>query len=208
MVLSRLWSFCINTAIEGKAFFACLSEYGGSVLKKTVVLVGMMGSGKSAVGKALAADLNVEFRDSDTEIERAADRTIKEIFERDGEAFFRTAEAKVIERLLSGTPMILATGGGAFMSDPVRHSIAARGISVFLDASLATLWDRVKHSKTRPLLQTQNPKTTLDTLRRDRRPTYLKADLVIETRTTYSVKKTMTKVRDALQSANILDSHP
>ncbi|MEO0357888.1 MAG: shikimate kinase, partial [Pseudomonadota bacterium] len=149
------------------------------MLKKTVVLVGMMGSGKSAVGKALAAHLGVAFLDSDSEIEKAADRTIKEIFERDGETFFRQAEARVIERLLSDTPMILATGGGAFMSADVRHCVGKKGHSLFLDANLATLWDRVKHSKTRPLLRTSNPKATLESLLTERRPTYLTANTVV-----------------------------
>ena len=105
-------------------------------LKKTVVLVGMMGSGKTAVGKALAAEMRVEFKDSDQEISLAANSSIAEIFERDGEPFFRSVEAKVLERLLQGPPCVLSTGGGAFMFGNNRALISKLGISVFLSADL------------------------------------------------------------------------
>ncbi|MGV6838866.1 MAG: shikimate kinase [Planktomarina sp.] len=167
-------------------------------LVKPIVLIGMMGSGKSAVGKALAARLDVPFADSDAEIEKAANMTIAEIFERDGEAFFRTAEARVIDRLLSDKPQILATGGGAFMTDTVRGIIQEKSVSVFLDADLDTVWARVRHSKTRPLLQVKKPKAKIKQLLATRRPVYLGADLVVETKTAYSIADTTQKVIDAL----------
>ncbi|MEM6307799.1 MAG: shikimate kinase, partial [Pseudomonadota bacterium] len=133
---------------------------------------------------------------------------IAEIFARDGEAFFRQAEARVIGRLLSGDPMVLATGGGAFMSDTVRRVVKAAAISLFLDATLDTLWDRVKHSKTRPLLQTDAPRDTLQRLLDKRRPTYLTADIVVETRREYSVRDTTDRVLLALQTAGVIKDIP
>lgn len=120
------------------------------VLHKTIVFVGMMGAGKTAVGRALAAQLGVAFRDSDHEIEDAAQRSIAEIFARDGEAFFRRKETQIIERLLKGTPGVLSTGGGAFMSEANRRMISQMGVSVWLDADLDLLWERVRHKDTRP----------------------------------------------------------
>lgn len=146
-------------------------------LKRTVVLVGMMGSGKTAIGRALAARLDVPFVDSDAAIEEAAASTIAEIFERDGEAFFRKREAEVLRRLLSGPPGIVSTGGGAFLSDANRDLIAKMGVAVWLDADLATLWERVRHKDTRPLLRTADPKGTLAALLEARRPIYKLAGL-------------------------------
>ena len=130
-------------------------------LNKTVVLVGMMGSGKTAVGKVLAATLDVPFVDSDHEISKAANRSISEIFERDGNDFFRLVESRVIKRILCGLPCVLATGGGAFMSIKNRDLIAVSGISVFLDVDLEILWERLRYKKNRPLLKTKNPRATL-----------------------------------------------
>ena len=130
-------------------------------LKKTVVMVGMMGAGKTAVGTALARLLGVDFVDSDDEISRAADRTIAEIFERDGEDFFRARESEVLARLLRGQPCVLSTGGGAFMAEANRQMIHDNGVSVWLRADLDLLWQRVKHKTTRPLLRTPNPRETL-----------------------------------------------
>ncbi|MGJ8622336.1 MAG: shikimate kinase [Yoonia sp.] len=146
-------------------------------LKRTVVLVGMMGSGKTAIGRALAARLDVPFVDSDAAIEEAAASTIAEIFERDGEAFFRKREAEVLRRLLSGPPGIVSTGGGAFLSDANRDLIAKMGVAVWLDADLATLWERVRHKDTRPLLRTADPKGTLAALLEARSPIYKLAGL-------------------------------
>ena len=130
-------------------------------LKKTVVMVGMMGAGKTAVGTALARLLAVDFLDSDEEIARAANRSIAEIFERDGEAFFRARETEVMARLLRGQPCVLSTGGGAFLAEANRQLIHDAGVSVWLRADLDLLWQRVRHKTTRPLLRTANPRETL-----------------------------------------------
>jgi len=168
------------------------------VLKRTVVLVGMMGSGKTAVGKALATRLGVPFLDSDAAIEEAAHATIAEIFARDGEPFFRDREAEVIARLLSGSPCVLSTGGGAFMAERNRQAITAKGVSVWLDVSLEVLWDRVRHKETRPLLKTANPKQTLTDLYEARVPIYRLADLVMTATGAYSVEETTGRVLELL----------
>lgn len=148
-------------------------------LKKTVAMVGMMGAGKTAVGRALAAKLGVPFLDSDAEIETAAAMTVPEIFERDGEAFFRARETEVIVRLLDEERGVLSTGGGAFLSPVNRANISARGVSIWLNADLDLLWNRVKHRDTRPLLRTKNPRETLRALYNVRVPEYSKADLQV-----------------------------
>lgn len=167
-------------------------------LIKTVVMVGMMGAGKTAVGTALARQLGVEFRDSDDEIVRAASRSIAEIFERDGEAFFRAREAEVIARLLRGTPCVLSTGGGAFLSAANRQLIHEVGVSVWLRADLDLLWQRVRHKTTRPLLRTPNPRETLRELYEARLPHYAEADLIVDASSDLSVESMAARVRDAL----------
>ncbi|SLN27221.1 shikimate kinase [Ruegeria meonggei] len=152
----------------------------GFELHKTVVLVGMMGAGKTAVGRGLAARLGVPFLDSDAEIESAANMTIPEIFERDGEPFFRTKESQVIGRLLDEEKGILSTGGGAFLADANRMMITERGVSVWLRADLNVLWNRVKHKDTRPLLRTSDPYATLRALYEARVPVYAQADLTAQ----------------------------
>ena len=169
-------------------------------LKKTVVLVGMMGSGKTAVGKAIAAELQVLFKDSDQEISIAANRSIAEIFERDGEPFFRSVEAKVLERLLQGPPCVLSTGGGAFMFGNNRELISKLGISVFLSADLELLWDRVRSKDTRPLLKTENPKATLSRIFEGRKDQYALADLTVHTQPNYSIAQTAEHVIAALRA--------
>lgn len=176
-------------------------------LKKTVVLVGMMGAGKTAVGKALAAMFDVPFLDSDVEIEAAANMSIKEIFERDGEAFFRDRESEVIERLLDNERGILSAGGGAFLSERNRDMIRQKGVSVWLKADLELLWNRVKHKDTRPLLRTDDPYQTLKALYEARRPFYEMADLAVEARAEYSIETMAGHVRDALTSrADVLEA--
>ena len=138
-------------------------------LLKTVVMVGMMGAGKTAVGRALAQRLGVAFLDSDAEIEVAANRSVPEIFERDGEAFFRSRETQIIERLLIEKRCILSTGGGAFLSETNRTNISAQGISVWLNADLELLWSRVRSKDTRPLLRTDDPRGTLKNIYEDRK---------------------------------------
>ena len=170
----------------------------GWKLKKTVVLVGMMGAGKTAVGKALAARLDVPFLDSDAEVEKAAARTIPEIFARDGEPFFRLKESQVIERLLDGNHGILSTGGGAWMSERNRAAISGRGVAVWLDADLQLLWQRVRHKDSRPLLRTPDPLGTLRTLFDARVPVYALADLRVKVKPRYTIEQTTDQVVEAL----------
>lgn len=160
------------------------------VLRRSVVLVGMMGSGKTAIGRALATRLMVPFVDSDAAIEEAAQATIAEIFGRDGEAFFRDREAEVIARLLSGPACVLSTGGGAFMAERNRTAITAKAVSVWLDVGLDVLWDRVRHKETRPLLRTANPRQTLADLYDQRMPVYQLADLAVTASPSYSIDET------------------
>ncbi len=167
-------------------------------LKKTVVMVGMMGAGKTAVGTALARLLSVPFLDSDEEIVRAAQRTIAEIFERDGEPFFRARESEVIGRLLRGPPCVLSTGGGAFLAESNRAMIAAHGASVWLRADLDLLWQRVRHKTTRPLLRTANPRQTLAEILAARAPLYALADLIVDSQPDASVEGMATRVAAAL----------
>jgi shikimate kinase len=167
-------------------------------LVKTVVLVGMMGAGKTAVGTALARQLGVAFKDSDEEIVRAADRTIAEIFERDGEPFFRARASEVIGRLLRGTPCVLSTGGGAFLSEANRKLIHDVGVSVWLKADLELLWQRVRHKTTRPLLRTPNPRETLRELYERRQPFYAQADITVESAAERSVDEMASRVIEAL----------
>jgi shikimate kinase len=173
----------------------------GLKLKKTVVLVGMMGAGKTAVGTQLSRRLHVPFMDSDAEIERAANREIAEIFARDGEDFFRDRESKVIARLLRGRPGILSTGGGAFMMARNRETISAIGVSVWLKADLETLWFRVRQKDTRPLLKTPDPKATLTRLFEERTPIYAKADLVVDVVRERSIEETADQVIAVLAAA-------
>lgn len=173
---------------------------GASVwrLRKTVVLVGMMGAGKTAIGRSLAHILSVPFRDSDAEIEAAAAMSIAEIFSRDGEAFFRDRETEVIDRLLDDTPAILSAGGGAFLSERNRELIKDKGVSVWLKADLALLWSRVKHKDTRPLLRTPDPHSTLVELYDARVPYYEMADLAVEAHASFSIEKMAGRVCEAL----------
>ena len=168
------------------------------VLKKTVVMVGMMGAGKTAIGTALARRLDAPFLDSDSEIVAAANMSIAEIFERDGEAFFRDKEAQVIARLLDGTPSVLSTGGGAFLQPRNQVAIHEAGVSVWLRADLSLLWNRVKHKNTRPLLRTANPRQTLSDLCDARNPEYAKADLVVDADPAYSIEDMTDQVIDVL----------
>ncbi len=167
-------------------------------LKKTVVMVGMMGAGKTAVGKALAVRLGVPFLDSDSEIETAANMTVPEIFERDGEAFFRRKESQVIARLLDETCAVLSTGGGAFLAEDNRHVISERGVSVWLNADLNVLWSRVKHKDTRPLLRTANPRATLGDIYAARVPVYELADLSVVSEGNASIEDMVDRVVMAL----------
>jgi len=163
-------------------------------------MVGMMGAGKTAIGAALARRLGVPFLDSDTEIEAAADRTVAEIFERNGEAFFREKESQIIARLLDGAPAVLSTGGGAYLSEANRRMISERGVAVWLRADLELLWDRVRHKTTRPLLLTDDPKGTLRQIYEDRTPIYALADLIVEADPTYSIEDMTDQVFEKLKT--------
>lgn len=173
-------------------------------LGKTVVMVGMMGCGKTAVGTELARQLKVPFLDSDAEIEKAANAPVSEIFARDGEAFFRDRESKVLERLLAEPPCVLSTGGGAFLSEQNRKLINEFGVSIWLDAPLEVLWSRVRHKNTRPLLRTTNPKETLTRLFHERQPSYALASLRVETDGKVSIFHMAQRVQDTLKRQGIV----
>jgi shikimate kinase len=150
---------------------------------RSIVLVGMMGVGKSSVGRRLAARLGIPFADADTEIEKAAGMSIADIFARHGEADFRSGEARVIARLLESGPQVLATGGGAFMNVKTRDAIRAKGVSIWLKAEFEVLLRRIsKRRNERPLLQTDDPAETLRTLLAEREPIYAQADLTVHSR--------------------------
>jgi shikimate kinase len=158
------------------------ASLGSALGQRSVVLVGMMGAGKSSVGRRLAARLGIPFVDADTEIEKAAGMSIPEIFNKHGEAYFRAGESRVIARLLEGGPQVLATGGGAFMNPDTRAMIHAKGVSVWLRATLDVLTRRIKRRGDRPLLKTADPVETLRRLIDERYPTYAEADLTVESR--------------------------
>ncbi len=149
---------------------------------RSVVLVGMMGAGKSSVGKRLAVALDIPFLDADTEIEKAAGMSIPDIFESKGEPYFRAGEARVIARILDAGPQVLATGGGAFMNEQTRAAVAARGISIWLKADLDVLLRRVKRRADRPLLKNGDPAETLERLMAERDPVYAQADITVGSR--------------------------
>jgi shikimate kinase len=150
---------------------------------RSIVLVGMMGVGKSSIGRRLATRLGIPFVDADTEIEKAAGMSVADIFARHGEPDFRSGEARVIARLLDGGPQVLATGGGAFMNDKTRAAIRTKGVSIWLKAELDVLLRRLgKRKNERPLLQTVDPAETLRVLLEEREPIYAEADLTVYSR--------------------------
>jgi len=153
--------------------------------RRSVVLVGMMGVGKSSIGRRLAARLAMPFVDADTEIEKAAGMSIPDIFARHGEPDFRSGEARVIARLLEAGPQVLATGGGAFMNEATRAAIKAKGVSIWLSAEFDVLMRRIaKRKNDRPMLQTDDPAETLRQLLKVREPVYALADISVQSRET------------------------
>jgi shikimate kinase len=158
-----------------------MSENIVPVLDRSIVLVGLMGAGKSSVGRRLAKRLGLSFFDADHEIEAAAGCSIDEIFSRHGEEAFRTGERQVIARLLKGEPHILATGGGAFMDPETRAAIAENGISVWLKADLHILVERVLRRDNRPLLKQGDPEQILRNLMAERDPIYALANITVTT---------------------------
>jgi shikimate kinase len=155
---------------------------GAALGRRSVVLVGIMGAGKSSVGRRLAARLEVPFVDADAEIEKAAGMTIPEIFAKHGEPYFRAGEARVLTRLLDGGAQVLATGGGAFMNPETRAAIRAKGLSIWLRATLEVIVRRIKRRHDRPLLKNSDPMETLRRLMEERDPIYAEADLIVDSR--------------------------
>lgn len=149
-------------------------------LEKPIVLIGLMGAGKSTVGKRLAAALGVEFIDSDHEISEAAGCSISEIFETYGETMFRDLEKRVLMRLLASGPCVIATGGGAFMNEDIRNLIKQSTLSIWLRAELPVLVERVSRRDTRPLLKTGDKGEILSRLMSERYPVYAEADMVVD----------------------------
>jgi shikimate kinase len=171
-------TFADHVSTDRTAESAIVEALGG----RSLVLVGMMGAGKSSVGRKLGQRLALPFVDADTEIEAAAGMTIPEIFQVRGEADFRAGEARVVARLLEGGPQVLATGGGAFMNPDTRRLIAQKGISVWLRADFDVLMKRIKRRSDRPLLHTADPEATLKALMEQRYPVYALADIAMESR--------------------------
>lgn len=150
--------------------------------QRNLVLVGLMGAGKSSIGRLLAQQLGIPFVDTDVEIERVSRMTITELFAAYGEQEFRALETRVIKRLLRGGPRVISTGGGAFINDSTRMHVKRGSLSVWLKADLDVLWERVNKRDTRPLLKTENPKQTLENLMNARYPIYAEADLTVLSR--------------------------
>lgn len=174
---------------------------------KTIVLVGLMGAGKTSIGKRLASRLDLPFYDSDLEIEKAAGRSCKEVYEIFGQEEFQNGERRVITRLLDMPLHVLSTGGGAFMNEIVRDQIKEKGISVWLNASIETLLARVSRRNDRPMLEGVDQREVLKKLIEERYPVYQLADIAVETFIDESATKTVDRVIGALASY-IRQNHP
>ncbi len=159
-----------------------LAEIREALGRKSIALIGLMGAGKTAVGRRLANRLDIPFADVDDEIELAAGKSISEIFADHGEAYFRQGERKVIARLLGSGPQVLATGGGAYMNAETRANIAKHGISIWLKAELPVLLHRVRRRDQRPLLAKGDPEEVMRALMDERYPIYAAADAIVESR--------------------------
>jgi shikimate kinase len=168
-------------------------------LPRTVALVGLMGAGKSAIGKRLAQRLGLPFVDADDEIEHAAGCTIGEFFEKYGEAEFRAGERRVIARLLDEPPHVLSTGGGAYMDAETRVLMRIKAVTVWLRADLDVLFDRVRRRGHRPLLREGDPKEILGRLMTQRYPVYAEADIIVDS-TAQPADRTTEQVIEALQA--------
>lgn len=168
-----------------------------TVFDRPIVLVGMMGAGKTTVGRRLAVELGLPFRDADHEIEQAAGMSVSDLFAQHGEESFRRGEAQVIERLLSGPPIVLATGGGALLNEDTRALIAKSAISVWIRADVDTLVKRATRRPTRPLLKNGDPREIISRLLDQRTPLYERADLVIDS-TGAAHAKTVATIVEAL----------
>ncbi|MCW5702656.1 MAG: shikimate kinase [Bradyrhizobium sp.] len=158
------------------------AEISSALGKRCIVLIGMMGAGKSTIGRRMAARLRLPFLDADTEIETAAGMSIPDIFETHGEPHFRDGEARVIARLLDNGPAVIATGGGAFMREETRDRIRDKAVSLWLQADADIIMKRVRRRSDRPLLQNPDPEGTVNRLLEEREPVYRTADLTIMSR--------------------------
>ncbi len=174
---------------------------------RSIVLVGLMGCGKSSIGRRLAARLGLPFVDADEEIEKAHKKTINEIFADHGEPYFRDGERRVIQRLLGAGPQVLATGGGAFMNAETRTSIAVGGVSVWLKAELPVLMRRVAKRETRPLLKTGDPETIMRNLMESRYPVYAGADITVVSRDV-AHEVIVGEILEALRNSPLLAATP
>ncbi|MEM7242207.1 MAG: shikimate kinase [Pseudomonadota bacterium] len=163
-------------------------------LTKSIVFVGMMGAGKTAIGRALAEQLDVPFVDSDDEIEQAANLKISEIFEKFGEPFFREKEMQIVKRLVDGTLQVVATGGGAFCQADTQALIKDQATSIWLDADIETIWARVKGKSHRPLLLTKKPKKVLKTMMSERAVFYQQAEVHVKVGAENSIEVTTATV--------------
>jgi shikimate kinase len=172
----------VETATPAGASTSQEAEITTALGTRSVVLVGMMGAGKSTIGRRLSARLRLPFLDADTEIEAAAGMSIPDIFETHGEPQFRDGEARVIARLLDSGPAVLATGGGAFMREETRSRIARQAVSIWLKADADIIMRRVKRRADRPLLQTADPAATVERLIGEREPVYQHANITIWSR--------------------------
>ena len=171
----------MNDVIEPVS--ATLAERAKLVLgKRNLVFIGLMGAGKSAIGRLTAQALGIPFVDSDHEIERVSRMTISDLFARYGEDEFRALETRVLKRLLRSGPRVVSTGGGAYINERSRRQIKKGGLTVWLNAELDVLWERVNKRDTRPLLKTENPRQTLENLMNARYPIYAEADLTVLSR--------------------------
>jgi len=177
----------VNTASTQEINRAVIADRASTIRRslngRSIVLVGIMGVGKSTIGKRLSQYLDIPFVDADKEIEKAAGMSIQDIFDQFGEEAFRSGERKVIKRLLGEGQKILATGGGAFMDEVSRADIAENGVSIWLKADLEILMKRVQRRPDRPLLKTEDPEQTMKALLDERNPVYAMADLEVESRT-------------------------
>jgi shikimate kinase len=171
-----------ETALPASTTASREAEILAALGTRLIVLVGMMGAGKSTIGRRLAARLGMPFLDADSEIEAAAGMSISDIFEVHGEPHFRDGEARVIARLLEGGPAVLATGGGAFMREDTRNRVGAKAVSIWLKADADIIMRRVRRRADRPLLQTADPEATVGRLISEREPVYQHADLTIWSR--------------------------
>ncbi|MBZ9978661.1 shikimate kinase [Mesorhizobium sp. BR-1-1-10] len=162
----------------GETHAALLGRLGS----RSIVFVGLMGAGKTAIGRKVATMLSLPFIDSDQEIESVSRMTVPELFERYGETEFRALEQRVILRVLENGPQVLSTGGGAFMNAQTREAVAAHGVSVWLKAELDLLMDRVSKKQNRPLLKSADPRAVLERLMAERYPVYATSDVTVPTR--------------------------